>query len=209
MTLSTNIYVLDPVDVKEMFHFCQGLLTRYDEPLHRPPAEQRWRDRPSQRWNGTEWVEDPDLRSISNEIGQVLPGILDIDYRASGPLREAQTECDEGCDPDDCSGRYHARACFADVDFDTAYSSKFSFGGCSQLHALLVSNLGQWLDGRGVRWEWRTEYTGEVFGGDERYTSLTTLLDSGVKAMEWFNDVVLPAIPAIAEDAARKHGESE
>lgn len=200
MTLSTNVYVLDEVDVHEMFRFCQGLLTRYDEGRNMPPEQQRFTDEGSTTY--TDGEDQTGVRRIANRLGQNLPGILDITYRDGAPLRTVDPGHNEWCE-EDCDGE-HARICYADVDFDTAYGAKFSFGGCSALHALLVSNLGQWLDGKGVRWEWRNEYTGEVFGGGERYTSLTTLLDSGVKAMAWFNDVVLPAIPAIAEDVARK-----
>lgn len=205
MTLSTNVYVLDPVDVHELFRFCQELLTQYDEGRHLPPERQVMSDGPGSVYRNGGFIDDPDgRRRIANQLGQNLPAILDIDYRVGGPLREAQTECDDDCNPDECSGRYHERACYADVDFDTAYGARFSFGGCSELHALLVSDLGQWLDAKGIRWEWRNEYTGDVHGGDERYTALAGLLDSGDKAMDWFRNCVLPAVPAMVADVMRK-----
>lgn len=199
MTLSTNVYVLDPVDVPEMFRFCQELLTRYDEPDHRTPAQQKWNDEESSTYHDQE--DQTGVRRMANRIGQGLPAILDVTYRKGGPLRSTDIGHSEWCE-DDCDGE-HARPCFADVDFDTAYSSRFSFGGCSELHALLVSNLGEWLDERGVRWEWRNEYTGDVHGGEERYTALAGLLNSGDEAMDWFRNVVVPAIPAIVRDATK------
>lgn len=202
MTLSTNVYVLDAIDVQELFKFCQGLMTKYDEGRNLPPERQQMSDESSSTYYGQE--NQSGVRRIANRLGQNLPAILDITYREGGPLRSADIGHSKWCG-DDCDGE-HARVCFADVDFDTAYSSRFSFGGCSELHALLVSDLGQWLDAKGVRWEWRNEYTGDVHGGDRRYTALAGLCDSGDAAMDWFRNVVMPAIPAIA---AKALGEDE
>lgn len=204
MTLSTNVYVLDEVDVRELFKFCQGLMTKYDEGRSLPPERQVMSDGPGETYYDQE--DQTGVRRIANRLGQNLPAILDITYREGGPLRAAKLGCSKWCD-EPCDDE-HARPCFADVDFDTAYGARFSFGGCSELHALLVSDLGQWLDERGVRWEWRNEYTGEVFGGDERYTALASLCDSGDKAMDWFRNVVVPAIPAMVSDIERRDAES-
>ncbi len=194
MTLSTNIYILDEVDPREVFHFCQAMLTQYDDD-RRAPDQQIWSDEAAEEYRSGTWAPSPDRRRIANRIGQNLPGILDIDYRVGGPLREAQTVCDEDCDPDDCSGRYHERFCWLDVDFDTAYGYRDAEGrGCGDLHALLVAELGRWLDGRGVRWEWRNEFTGDVHGGADRYERLIDLCSGGFEATAWFRTSVLPAI---------------
>lgn len=186
MTLSTNVYVLDEIDHVEVFRFCQGLLTKYDD-RHRTPDQQVWSDSPS-TWRGD------DIRLIGNRIGQNLPGILGVTYRAGGPLRAEDDGHDEDCD-EGCSGKYHDRACWLDIDFDTAYGAKFAGGmGCGDLHAALVSELGQWLDAKGVRWEWRNEFTGDVHGGSDRYERLIELISGGFEATAWFRTTVLPAI---------------
>lgn len=193
MTLSTNIYALDPVSPHELFRFCQALMTKYDEPTHRPPEQQSCSDEPL---HGI-W-ELPGAWSISNSIGQDLPAILDIKYRPDAPLRtpEQAAEHENDCD-EDCDRQHHSRACWLDIDFDTAYGAHFSNGmGCGDLHAALVSQVGQWLDARSVRWEWRNEFTGDVHGGDERYERLIDLCRGGLEAEAWFRTMVLPAIAA-------------
>jgi hypothetical protein len=84
-------------------------------------------------------------------------------YRPDGPLRAEAAGHDEDCG-DDCTGDYHARACWMSVDFDTAYGYRDARGwGCGDLHAAMVSQLGAWLTSKGVRWEWRNEFTGGEF----------------------------------------------
>jgi hypothetical protein len=200
MTLSTNIYVLDQVDVTELFRFCQGLLAKYDD-RHPPqqPDRQAWRDRESWRGEG--------LRSLSNNIGQGLPAILDIAYRPDAPLAtpEQAATCTDECEPDD-DYHYHPHACWADIDFDTAYGYKDSAGrGCGDLHALLVAEVGQWLDQRGIRWEWRNEFTSAVHGGPDRYQRLADLTSAGSEAANWFRNT---ALPAIATHVIAERGES-
>lgn len=197
MTLSTNLYVLDKVDVPELFRFCQTLLTKYDDrPVPQKPEEQRWSD------NKDAYTIDGAKR-ISNQLGQGLPAILDITYRPDGPLTSpGQAEqCTSDCEPsdaDDPDGYHsHPHACWADIDFDTTYGYRDRAGrGCGDLHALLVAEVGNWLDERGVRWEWRNEFSGEVHGGDERYARLVDLARGGFDAMAWMRTTVLPAIAA-------------
>ncbi len=197
MTLSTNIYVLDPTDVREAFRFCQGMLTKYDD-QRRSPDQQIWSDS-ELTWGGT------GRRSMANRIGQDLPGILDITYREGGPLRTAEQaeQHDEDCD-EDCDREYHNRACFLDIDFDTAYGAKFEGGmGCGDLHAALVAELGQWLDAKGVRWEWRNEFTGDVHGGEDRYVRLIDLCRGGFEATSWYQHSVLPALGVVGPGGRR------
>lgn len=193
MTLSTNVYVLDPIDPEEVFRFCQGLLTKYDED-RRTPDRQVWSDDPCQNYSDGQWIDDPDgRRRIANKLGQGLPGILDITYRTGGPLRteEQAAQHDEHCS-DDCSDRWHDQPCWLDVDFDTAYSAKFEGGmGCGDLHAALVAELGHWLTGKGIRWRWRNEFTGEVHDDPAKLIDLVT---GGFAATAWYQNTVLPAI---------------
>lgn len=191
MTLSTNLYVLDPVDIPQLFRFCQELLTANDDRVPpQQPEDQVSVDKESWQGNG--------IRSLRNEIGQGLPAILDISYRPDGPLatEEQSKACTDDCEPED-EYHHHPHACFADIDFDTAYGYRDSQGrGCGDLHAVLVSEVGKWLDERGVRWEWRNEYNGDVHGGEDRYARLIDLVSSGFEASAWFRTSVLPAIAA-------------
>ncbi len=191
MTLSTNLYVLDPVDVPELFRFGQQQLTSYDD--RKPPmqaSEQQSSDRESWQGDGA--------RLLGNQLGQGLPAILEIAYRPDAPLwtPEQAAAHDEDCEPE-CDGNHYRRACWADVDFDTAYGYRDAEGrGCGDLHALLVAAIGQYLDMRDIRWEWRNEYTSEVHGGEDRYARLIDLVSSGFEAAAWFRTSVLPAIAA-------------
>ncbi len=78
MTLSTNIYVLDPIDAREVFRFCQGMLTKYDD-AKRTPDLQIWSDGAAQTYRDGD--DQTGVRRIANRMGQDLPGILDVTYR--------------------------------------------------------------------------------------------------------------------------------
>jgi hypothetical protein len=193
MTLSTDIYVLDQVDVPELFRFCQGLLAQFDDrSTPQQPDQQKSRDREG-------WREDG-ARCMSNEIGQGLPAILDIHYRPNAALATAEqaAQCTSDCDdPEEGEDRYHhhPHACWVNIDFDTTYGYRDSAGrGCGDLHAALVALVGKWCDERGARWEWRNEYTGDIHGGETRYERLLDLMKQGSEAAAWFRNSVLPAI---------------
>ena len=203
MTLSTDVYILDEVDPQEVFRFCQGMLTKYDEPRHLTPELQQVRNEQDTSYTGTPGVfevcpENPWSRD--NAPDQGLPAWLLTAYRPDGPLRAEASGHDEDCD-EDCSGNYHDRACWMSIDFDTAYSYHDIRGwSCGELHAALVSELGAWLTARGVRWEWRNEFTGEVHTGPD---GLTELGRAGAEAQDWFADTV---IPTIIMDVAKNGG---
>jgi hypothetical protein len=199
VTLSTDIYALDKVDPHEVFRFCQGLLTKYDE---RPgTSEQISDDYQDRSYVGVPGIENFVAKpenpwTIANGVGQGLPAWLLLHYRPGAPLRVTTDECTEDCDsePDEDGYQYHyhPEACWLRVNFDTTYSYKDSAGrGCGDLHALLVAELGEWLTARGVRWKWRNEFTGEVHEGAEKLIDLCT---SGFAAQAWFTTSVLPVI---------------
>ncbi len=191
MTLSTNLYVLDEVDLGQLFRFCQERLTEYDDRTPKQQPEQQ------ETADGESW-QGGGVRSLRNVLGQGLPAILDITYRPGGPLWTAEdaATCTSDCDPSE-DYHYHPRACWFDVDLDTAYGYRDVRGwGCGDLHAMLVAEVGKWLDERGVRWEWRNEFTGEVHGGDQRYERLIERVSGGFEAGAWFRTSVLSAIAA-------------
>lgn len=155
MTLSTYVYLQDPVPVDEVFEFCLELLGR-------PPLS------PPVRTKDEVWYpkDDPDVRCRMTEPGQGLPAWLMVKYREDGPLRaEPEPSPNEYGEEVD----YPEPAHWVEVNFDTSYSYSDEYGGCSTLHARLIVKLGQWLKDRGVKWSWSNEYTGEIFpGGDDK-----------------------------------------
>lgn len=218
MTLSTDVYILDEVDPAEVFRFCQSMLTKYDG-ASRTPDEQKSSTFPDGGWKrdteielgdvvfpGRDWVNDrTGERSVwvvtaggawsrDNAIGQGLPAWVMSAYRPDGPLRTPKqaAEHDEWCD-DDCDPiKDHARACWMWVDFDTGYGYRDERGwGCGDLHAALVGELGDWLTAKGVRWEWRNEFTGDVHTGRD---GLAELGPQGAEAGHWYATQALPAI---------------
>jgi len=178
MTLDTRVYVHNPVDYREIWLKCNQLIGAHegiefkDEPLDKGKPD------------GEQW--------IWNMPGQGLCALLDVKYRKGRALIE-QGEHHAYCEPDDpdeshsmCAPRW------LEVSFDTACGYMGENGeGCGDLHARLVAQLGQWLDGKGIRWQWVNEFTSEVHWG---YEGLTDLGSGGAKASTWFRDIVAPAL---------------
>ena len=186
MTLDTRIYVLDKIGHRDVFLKCNQLIGATENTRSTDKQDQSWRKGEPVEVPGNPWT-------ISNKPGQGLPGWLMIHYRPDAPLRADEAAHDEDCEgEDDCSWN-HRRACWLEVSIDTAYGYRGPEGGCGDLHARLVAELGQWLDTRGVRWQWKNEFTGEVH---DRYDGLTDLGSGGAEASEWFRDIVTPAIQA-------------
>jgi hypothetical protein len=193
MTLSTHVYLLTEADPRDVFFECRRLLGATDA--------HRWEDKPS-------FYGEPkgDERVIMNGGGQGLPAWLIIRYSPNGPLL-SESEGHDECD-DDCTFE-HDPAHWVNIDFDTAYSYKDSYGGCGALHARLLFDLGQWLDDRGIDWSWRNEFTGEIHGGDERYRRLGDLTEGGRAAMRWFKGTVEPVIYASLASPSKDQGEND
>ena len=60
-----------------------------------------------------------------------------------------------------------------EVHLDTAYSYRADNGaGCSDLHAYLVQQLGQWLSARGLTWYWYHEHTAAWHSSSDPITIL-------------------------------------
>jgi hypothetical protein len=199
MTLDSRFYALDEVDPHEVFQFCRGLIGATDR--------HTFEDRQDITYlQGARLIEPGNPWTISNSPGQGLPAWLMLHYRPGAPLRTADEAAahDEDCNlPENagyaeewgpCKGEYHRRSCWLTVSFDTAYGYKDDRGyGCGDLHAEYIAKLGQWLDSKGVRWEWENEFTGEIHTG---YSQLVGLASGGFEASAWFRTTVLPAIAA-------------
>ncbi|TMC09666.1 MAG: hypothetical protein E6J41_10120 [Chloroflexi bacterium] len=185
MTLSTHVYVLGQADVHEVFHTCRRLLGC--EPHH------AFTDGP---WMGQ---EDPDHWCLWNQSGQELPAWLRVQYRSSGvPLRtpEQTIAHNEGCEEAD-----RQQACWLDVDFDAGYEYRDEQGGCGELHARLVAQLGRHLDSKGIAWSWKNEFSGEVHDGPDQYERLADLCHRDVANQEWFRNIVWPGGPGCSATA--------
>lgn len=117
--------------------------------------------------------------TVGNRVNQGLSALLYVSFRPDGPLRPS---ADEDYGP----------ACWLDLSFDTGYAYAGPEGeDCGRLHARLVAELGSWLDGQGIAWQWKNEFTGEVF---DRYDRLQDLAGGGEATREWFSWVVRPLI---------------
>lgn len=186
VTLNTKIYILDEIGHKDVFGRCNQLINA--------PEATRFSDCAQQVFVDGAWVDEPTgARNIGNDIGQGLCALLDVYYRTGGPLKSDADSCDRWCD-DPCDAESHDPAHWIKVTFDTAYGYRDEQGrGCGDLHAVLVAELGRWLDERGVRWLWENEFTGEIHSGYER---LIELCSGGFEASAWFQSTVMPAISA-------------
>ena len=186
MTLDTHVYVLDPVDHRALFAKCNSLIGATEGTRSTDEQDTDWRDGEHVAVPGNPWT-------IANEPDQGLKAWLMIHYRPDGPLHPETSHWDD-CDPA-CDYLPHLTPRYLEVSFDTAYGYRGREGGVGDLHAWLVLETGRWLNERGVRWQWRNEFTGDVFDGADGLESLCTL---GAEASAWMREKVLPAILAHA-----------
>jgi hypothetical protein len=176
MTLSTKVAILAPTDAREIFDFLRPLVETPDS-------------------------VEPEIRenAILNPPGIGASAWLWVHH---GPENGAQVmPRSEDCDSEDEDDREYYRGSpryngttHVLVDFDTTYGYQGDGGeSCSDLHARLVTALGQWLDARGVPWKWQNEYTGEWF---DRFDSLDSFGNAhrANGADAWFRNTVMPAI---------------
>ena len=185
MTLSTLIAIGNPYPVREIFDFARSLIgtpegTEVDTGPNRSET------------NGIRWIGNP--------CGIGLPAWLVVEYGIDGPFplhehdRFCSVELGGEWNTTQESIDYHAADIAADPQENGWAATVVDNGeSCSNLHARLVFELGQWLDAKGLPWKWHNEYTGEWF---DRYDGLESFGDfhraSGVD--EWFRNRVLPAI---------------
>lgn len=131
--------------------------------------------------NDTSWSPN----SISTTPGQGLPAWTFIHHGADGAWRAPEAKHE-----DDVPQPRH----FAAIKFNTVYS----YTGpndidCTQLHALLMHDVADWLEPQGIPWQWRNEYTDEIH---DQYEGFEAFIGHGIDAMQWLNTVVIPAIQA-------------
>lgn len=169
MTLNTTVAIRGNCNPKEIFLYCRALLNTPDN------VEIR---------EGEKNITHPPGVGLSAWL--MLHIVDNIAY-----------DCDDSCDEYDCfhqiNPEYNGWATAA-VSFDTAYSYRGDNGeSCSDLHARLITNLGYFLDQKGLEWQWQNEYTGEWF---ERFDQLDKFGNAhrATGADNWFRNIALPAI---------------
>lgn len=162
MTMSTSIYVRQPVNPERLFRFMQSALSeRAQDDYHRPPGQ------PYVRPDGSiyEAVEHATTGEWGNRIGQGLPAILKVIYGADGPIPVDRYDCEaehEWCEcPPGGAHRVDELRQFEpftiEVWLDTAYGYRADNGaGCGDLHAYMIASAAAWLAGQpgspGVVW---------------------------------------------------------
>jgi hypothetical protein len=174
MTLSTKFVITaQGADPREVFEFNRQIIGCPD----------------------SKYAEGPGF--IHNHIGQGFDAILDVDYSfdgspVTGPgVRDCY--CDEYDEADRPCGPCAEPVGWVKVDWDTAYGHRVGEVGCTELHARYITAMAAWCDARRLSYAWQNEYTGKWF------TDLTGLEDfgnSGAQAMDWFNNMAMPAIAA-------------
>lgn len=140
MTMTSFVYVLDEMRAKDLFLKCNQLIGAGERTKTVREQMKTWR-------NGERFVEPGAAWTMYNRAGQGLCALLDLEYRPGAPLRVADE--DEGFEPE----------CWIEVSFDTAYGWRGpNDEKCGDLHAVLIAQLGQWLDEGGIRWMWRNDH---------------------------------------------------
>lgn len=189
MTLSTNIFILDPVDPVKVFDFVNTYLLKATNPRFEHEHITNYVKGDDGEWTQ---VPDPEVMSLSNDLGQGFDAWFMSRYRAEGkPLYAEDHYEDWACEGEDPDMHLVYPACFMRLDFDTAYGySVPGIGGCSDLHARYITALHDWLEPQGIRIKWENEFTGEVFEGLD---GLEEFASEGAKARDWFKGI-LPGI---------------
>jgi hypothetical protein len=197
MTLHTRIALTGDIDPIEAHHAALvAICTAADEP-ERIATALIDAPRPG-------YTDETALR-ISTTIGQGLPGIVDMNYREGGAMLNPEPTYDEYEDengvtivvPDD-------PRCTLTLGWDTAYTFTGPGGmGCTQLHAVALAHLYQWASNKGVSMSWHNEYNGTWHEGLD---GLAEFFGDGDKAMSWFGNAVVPAIPRMIEQLGEQSG---
>jgi hypothetical protein len=196
MTLHTRVAILDPVNVHELFEWGNRNLLKLGD---RVPVTYDKQDSmiDCKAWIAagrdydkldefSQTIEDGKW-TIGNELGQGFDAIFDIDYRTDGPLYPNDTFYDS-------EEELENPACFAMMSFDTAYGYNDDGVGCGDLHARYIVQLWHHLAEKDVRLRWYNEFDGEWYDTLEDLDNRLTR--SGHTAVDWFNNMVKPAIAA-------------
>lgn len=176
MTLNTSIFLTGPVDAHELQRFVNTVL------LKAPDAETK--DEPDTDW---QTKEPTGTWSLDNLPGQGFDAWMMITYRPDGELAT-----EDVWDDDDGYRWLAQKKCTVEISFDTPYGGRSRDGlDCTTLHSAYIVALFHWAQERGITLEWQNEYTGDYFEG---LNGLEDFGNAGDEAMDWFRNVVTPAI---------------
>lgn len=230
MTLSTDIYILDRVDPKQVFFQCQALLSQYDE-QGRKPESQKWEEYQDGTWKrdlditaddlvtpGREftnreggrrvWVAFPDgYWSRNNSVGQGLPAWLLTKYRIDAPLQpeEQVLEHDKWC----CLDGEPDEICDLESHREQACWMKVDFDTAyGYRHPQTGWNCGDLhaalVTQLGLwlnKQELRWCWRNEYTGDIyQGHDGIDTLSEGAVDACAWFETMVKPAITVLAAE---------
>jgi hypothetical protein len=174
MTLSTDIYLTGNVDPHEVFDFCNKLIGA-DNPVF---TDEESDYGPTGR------------RRIMNAPGQGFPAWLSVSYRKGGPLAAEDVWVEDGDISTEDGSVYRwldQKACTVEINFDTGYSYRDEFGGCSDLHGRYITMINLWAEERGIALEWQNEFSGEYFKGTD---GLREFGGEGANASQFVEDVL-------------------
>ena len=160
MTLSTYLYVHDPIDPKDFFDGVRWLVGELT-PDHPGFAHQVIEETDTWQTGVRKWHTIP---------GQGLAAWVTVRYVPDGWLYPEGEPCDKWCGEPCELG--HAPKSYLLLDMDTTYGYRSELGGCGHLHAYIIERVGTILDEMGIGYYWVNEYTGVGYTGSQGTDSL-------------------------------------
>lgn len=200
MTLATDMWVTGPISIQDretLWQLGRELIYHFSD--RDGPA--LFTDKPPHSiYEPQDMV--PGVRDRDHGIGQGFCSMYDFRYQFLGyPVEQYDGIVHESdCEPD-CTWHHNSPATgwWVKIRLDTSYGFRmespegFATWGCGDLHAAIVSIMGEWLTRKGISWHWENEFTGEIHEGPE---GLSDLGMSGAAAHNWMLNTVAPALEA-------------
>lgn len=150
MTMNTRVHIAKPINAKGLFDHILAIL---ESDPDFAPRKATWREARKGETNEHGYVYDEN--GYCTTLGQGLACIWEVEYGADGPMKWIEDD-----DLDGSEGPMNEH--LVSANFDTAYGYKKPNGAhCSDLHAFLLREIADYLDGVGVtEWVWLHEEEG-------------------------------------------------
>jgi hypothetical protein len=183
MTLSTDIYILDPIpDPEDLWRWVNiNLLKKDAQEVRTTRREGQIHNAPMQgldAWFMLDWSEAPQR--------------YDDDVDDSWDEEDAEWYRGK---QEKIGSPYYGR-----INFDTSYGFNRDGMGCTELHALYIVRLyREYFEPRGINIAWQDEYRGDVWRNLSE-EGMVKFLGAGDSAMEWFTDLVKPSLEKVAKE---------